>query len=739
MHAPTPSLLETALRYHRAGRVVLPNDAEKKFPVGLRGWETVAPTEANITAWFGSPKQRAIGLRDVEGLDFDNKGNPSADELYSEWYALCEDLKPGLAGRLLLERTPSGGYHAAWECEIIAGNQKLATRPPTPAERTTSPKLTSVTLIETRGKGGQFQVTPSPGYELLRGDWAALPNITPAERQILLDCARALSQADARTLDLTQQNAGSRPGDDYNQHHASDALALLESAGWHAVRKSGDVLYLCRPGKKDGVSASFGHVAPGVLYVFSSNASPFEPMRAYSPFAVYAQLEHNGDYKAAAKALYQQNAPVDHRTGEIVETRSTPPAKPVGTVEYVVTDWKDTGITAAELYHKHFDPLNWTVENVMPESTVLLAGKPKSKKSWFALGIACAVVFGGKALGRLNVRQGRALYLDLESNQRRAKSRLLSIVGKDMERLTNLHIFTKWERGDAAMTMLDGWLDAYPDTTLIVIDVLADFRRAIEKHEQPYAYDRDTIGPITEFADRHRITVLLIHHTRKAKADDVFDEISGSTGLISAVGTALILGRSPNGANEMVLDLRGRDLINDEPLALEWDDYTCQHIITGGAVDAKMGAERRQVLGVFADDKEYSPKDVAAELQKPVNNVQQMIKLLLSEGLLERTGRGKYVRVLGKWSSPDQNDQNHKNHKDHKNDQNGYRPMTGFDSDRSDLSLEADQNQDQNHLAHPDALNGQENLDSDHSDLLYRESAKTLAERLRRRNDNDDR
>lgn len=413
-------------------------------------------------------------------------------------------------------------------------------------------------------------------------------------------------------------------------------------------------------------------------------------------------------------------------SGITVEQNAAPIAKEAEHTEAV--DWRSFGITAADLYHKHFDPLIWTVENIIPESTCLLAGKPKSKKSWFALGIACACAFGGKALGRLNVRAGRVLYLDLESNQRRAKSRLFSIVGSAMERLTNLHIFTKWERGDAAMDQLEAWMQAYPDTTLIVIDVLADFRRPIEKHEQPYAYDRDTLAPITEFADRHRITVLLIHHTRKAKADDVFDEISGSTGLISAVGTALILGRSPNGANEMILDLRGRDLVNDDPLALEWDDYTCQHIITGGAVDAKMGAERRQVLAVFADDKDWTPKDVAAELQKPVNNVQQMIKLLLSEGMLERTGRGKYVRVLGR----DQNDQNDQNHKNVQDDQR-WRVPEGFDSDHSDLPLEGDQNQDQNHFPHSNSLNGAKKVDSDHSDLLYRDTARTLAAHLKNR------
>src|SRR5690606_31760878 len=40
-----------------------------------------------------------------------------------------------------------------------------------------------------------------------------------------------------------------------------------------------------------------------VFYMFSANAAPFEPNRAYSPFAVYTLLNHGGDFEAAAGAL----------------------------------------------------------------------------------------------------------------------------------------------------------------------------------------------------------------------------------------------------------------------------------------------------------------------------------------------------------------------------------------------------------------------------------------------------
>lgn len=632
-----PHLLDTALRYHRAGLTVLPNDPAKKYPADLREWQTVMPTEQMIRSWYQRPG-RAIGLRDVEGLDFDNKGYPNAETLYSDWYTLCDALAPGLPAKLLLEQTPSGGYHVAWRCEIISGNQKLATRPPTTEERQQNTRLTFVTLIETRGKGGQFQVAPSPGYILLRGDWTALPIITPAERQIILDSARALSQTDSRTMQSLQV-AGERPGDKYNAEHADEARRILEQAGWRVMYQRGDALYLCRPGKNHGISATFGYVAPGVLYVFSSSAAPFEPGRAYSPFAVYTELVHNGNYKAAAAALRG----VDAKTGEIIERKDAPPAKPVGKVEYVL-DFRQYGISAAELQTLEFAPLKWIADGILPEGATLLAGKPKSKKSWLALAAAVAVAMGGKVLGYYDVLPGTVLYLDLESNQRRMKSRLGALLGA-IRWPKHLHIYTKWERGEAGIALLDAWMEAHPDTSLVVIDILQNFRPPKDPKADPYQQDYEAVKMINEFAERHRIAVIVIHHTRKAKADDVFDEISGTTGLSGGVASMWVLGRSPDNTDESILAIRGRDISDDDPMALKWDTYTCQFVRVATGAEVSSSGERRAILEAMAIDMEYQLKEIAAAIGKTVSATSNLMRRLMDDNLIHRIGNGRYAKV----------------------------------------------------------------------------------------------
>jgi len=102
---------------------------------------------------------------------------------------------------------------------------------------------------------------------------------------------------------------GQRPGDDFNER--GDVRAILETAGWARVRE-GENEYWRRPGKASGWSAS---LKDRVFYVFSANASPFEPNRAYSPFSVYTLLNHGGDFERAASDLrlsgYGDALPVD--------------------------------------------------------------------------------------------------------------------------------------------------------------------------------------------------------------------------------------------------------------------------------------------------------------------------------------------------------------------------------------------------------------------------------------------
>src|SRR5207249_4395037 len=87
-----------------------------------------------------------------------------------------------------------------------------------------------------------------------------------------------------------------------------------------------------------------------------------------------------------------------------------------------------TIIEARQLLEAELRDPNFAVPGILPEGLTLLAGKPKTGKSWFAFGNAIAVASGGRALGCIPVDRGDVLYLALEDTQRRLQQRLKAIL-----------------------------------------------------------------------------------------------------------------------------------------------------------------------------------------------------------------------------------------------------------------------------------------------------------------------
>lgn len=338
-------------------------------------------------------------------------------------------------------------------------------------------------------------------------------------------------------------------------------------------------------------------------------------------------------YKSNGKAPI----PSDATMGEIIVSKQLPLAKDV-------TPLPET-ISAAALSIKVFDPLHWTVDGLMPEGACLLAAKPKAKKSWLALATAIAVAMAGKALGHYDVAPGDVLYLDLESNQRRMQSRLKSmIINKAWP--DNLHFATKWGRGDACLTMIQQWVEQNPNTRLIVIDILARVRPMRDPKADPYEQDYTFLQALNELAETLRITILIIHHTRKSKsADDIFEDVSGTQAITGAVATIWMLTRNQDNPDEQLLHLRGRDLIDEEPLAIKWDAYTCQHIMVASGAEASSTAERRKILDAMDDESEYQVKELASLCGKSMKAIDNLLRRLLDDNAIQRTGRGRYAKI----------------------------------------------------------------------------------------------
>jgi len=218
--------------------------------------------------------------------------------------ALCGDTAPVPT---VLSGSGMGGRHLWYVCPL----DRLPTRAAITLARADERMPDTqqwVWQIEVLSTGKQVVVPPSihPSGQLYR--WLTplttiprLPASVQAAVEDILSASMRTAITTGRIVRGGPQGDGHRPGDDFNRR--ADWTSVLQPHGWVPLRQRGDVTHWRRPGKDEGISATTNYAGSGLLYVFSTNAAPFEADTAYTPFAAYAVLEHGGDFTAAARTL----------------------------------------------------------------------------------------------------------------------------------------------------------------------------------------------------------------------------------------------------------------------------------------------------------------------------------------------------------------------------------------------------------------------------------------------------
>ena len=145
----------------------------------------------------------------------------------------------------------------------------------------------------------------------------------------------------------------------------------------------------------------------------------------------------------------------------------------------------------------------------------------------------------------------------LEDDFQRIQSRMFMMYGvNDTDRL---HFATAAGKiGNGLDEQLENFVREHPDTRLIIIDTMQKIRE-VGGEAYSYASYYDIIGRIKQFADQHCICVLPVHHARKQRADDSFETISGTTGLLGCADGSLLMQKKKRTALEATIDVVGRD------------------------------------------------------------------------------------------------------------------------------------------------------------------------------------
>ena len=227
-------------------------------------------------------------------------------------------------------------------------------------------------------------------------------------------------------------------------------------------------------------------------------------------------------------------------------------------------------ITMTELFQTTYKSRPPVVEGLFYSGAYILAGAPKIGKSFLVAQIAYHVSTGQDLWG-YKVHQGTVLYLALEDDFQRIQSRMFMMYG--VNDTPNLHFATAAGKiGNGLDEQLENFIRDYLDTKLIIIDTMQKVRE-VGGEAYSYASDYEVIGKLKQFADKHCICVLTVHHTRKQPAGDSFETISGTTELLGCADGSLLMQKKKRTALEATIDVVGRDQ-QDQILYLKKDPET---------------------------------------------------------------------------------------------------------------------------------------------------------------------
>jgi hypothetical protein len=323
-----------------------------------------------------------------------------------------------------------------------------------------------------------------------------------------------------------------------------------------------------------------------------------EQLRAERIAAERAQIPRNGTAPAKAPSWSDPQTPANAETAAKIQ------------VDVALSRI----VTAQTILSTEYPEPKWAVKGLVPEGVTFAAGAPKLGKSIWALNIGVAVAEGGKALSHFDVVQGSVLYLALEDGPRRIQERLLKLTNGQIS--DKLEVVTEWPRlNQGGLEAIDAWIERHRDARLLIVDTLK-MLRPLPTGRERNAYDADyeTIQPLTKIASQ-RVALLIVHHTRKAIADDPLATVSGSYGLTGAADGVLVLNRR-RGSGSATLNVIGRD-VEEQELALEFKPDMCLWSVLGKSEEIKRSSERQEVLNLLAETGELmTPANIAELLGK---------------------------------------------------------------------------------------------------------------------------
>ena len=297
-------------------------------------------------------------------------------------------------------------------------------------------------------------------------------------------------------------------------------------------------------------------------------------------------------------------------------------------------------LSADDILSVEFPEPVWVVPGLLPIGLTILAGRPKTGKSWLCLQIARAVVSGGYALDQ-KVDPGRVLVVALEDHPRRLQDRMRKqgwITGLPADFITpqlfrqSIGDLSK-SGGKALAKEIEKW-----GYRFVVVDTFSKAIGGIDQSD--VAKVTCALGPLQEVAQTLSVAVMIVDHHHKGMGDpNAVSDILGSTGK-SAIADCLWGLYREQGKAGAKLMLTGRD-IEERTLAVTMDWETGIWQCEGEANLYELTGREAEFIRFLEDAGPSGIMDIAAALGMEKGNAYAVASNAVNKGRVVKMGKGR--------------------------------------------------------------------------------------------------
>lgn len=302
------------------------------------------------------------------------------------------------------------------------------------------------------------------------------------------------------------------------------------------------------------------------------------------------------------------------------------------------TERAKTSWTGKEILEVEETPVNWLIEEILPQGFGFIAGRKKIGKSFLVLQACLSVVVPKMDFLGYKTKTGRVLYLSLEGSYRQIKrrmSKMISSLGiEDYSHLNNFEVEERWPKINGIGYDLLLKTIKKKKYTWIVIDT---WQKAFSIRNNNDASEvAKFVDPLYELTRAGELSITFVDHFHKPSqySGDVIDDISGS-GVKGGVSDTVWGLTRQRGKQDARLDIVSRDTeIDGLDIFFDRDKGLW---LARSENDIKPGSNQEKILEAMStSQEELWTREIARTLDMDVSLVSREMNELSKKGLIEK-------------------------------------------------------------------------------------------------------